>query len=61
MVPLLNRIELPERNTLWAIMGKFRRHPQGKIISPLEVSPDDLLVTPPSHFKLQKVRDFVVG
>jgi len=28
--------------------------------APLEVSHDHLLITPPSHFTLQKVRDWVV-
>jgi hypothetical protein len=29
--------------------------------NPLEVSLDHLLITPPSHFRLQKVGGFVVG
>jgi hypothetical protein len=35
------------------------RHPQREIISPLEVSQDYLLITPPSHFRLQKLGGWV--
>ena len=34
---------------------------QKGITTPLEVSHDHLLITPPSHFRLQKVRGLVVG
>ncbi len=35
------------------------KYPQREILSPLEASHCHLLVTPPSHFKLQKVKGFV--
>jgi hypothetical protein len=37
------------------------KHPQREIITPLEVSLDHLLITPPSHRDHLKVRGFVVG
>ena len=41
--------------------SEAERHLQREIISPLEASLDHLLVTPPSHFKLQKVSGWVEG
>jgi len=35
------------------------KHLQRELLIPLEVSLDHLLVTPPSHFMTQKVKDFV--
>jgi hypothetical protein len=41
-------------------MDKLGRHLQKEIINPLEASLDHLLITPPPHFRLQKVKGFVV-
>jgi hypothetical protein len=42
------------------LLGMNKKPPR-EFSAPLEVSHDHLLVTPPSHFTPQKVRDFVVG
>jgi len=40
---------------------KTDRHPQREILSPLGASLDHFLITPPTHFTIQKVRGLVVG